>query len=138
MAVTARHAFLAHTAETVLRVDAQNLEGLWAEACRAIGQAFVEEVGAGATGADRRLTVEAVDTDAVLVDLLNELIYIAETECWAPRHAETVAWERGRLTLLLSGVTLAAPPTRIKGATHHGARIVSTTGGVWSEVILDV
>ena len=136
--MTARHVFLAHTAETILRLEASDLSALWAEACRAMGGVFVEEVGSSGPADDRLVVVEGIDADAVLVNLLNELVYVAEAEQWAPQQAEVVGWGDLRLTLRVSGVTLKRSPARVKGATHHGARLVEGPEGVSTEVILDV
>lgn len=136
----ARHEFLDHTAELALRLHAPTPAELFAEACRAVGLLVREETGARiADGAEvRTLTVEAVDAEALLVDLLNELVYVAETEQWAPVDARTVAWSPARVTLELGGVRLPAAPSRIKSATHHGLTLRRAESGWTAEVIFDV
>jgi len=135
-----RHELIAHTAELALRLRADTPADLCAEACRALGSLLREEAGsAPAAGASTRtLTVEAVDGDALLVDLLNELIYLAETERWAPSVVESVEWTATRVVLRLAGPPLRRTPSRIKSATHHGLALRRVGRGWEAEVIFDV
>ena len=138
--VPPRHELIAHTAELALRLRAETPADLCAEACRALGSLLREEVGvAPAAGeATRTLTVEAVDADALLVDLLNELIYVAETERWAPSVVDSVEWTATRVVLRLAGPPLRGTPSRIKSATHHGLALRRVGRGWEAEVIFDV
>jgi len=139
--VPARHDFVAHTAELALRLTADTPAELCAEACRALGLLVMAETGAvPPTGADleRTILVESVDAEALLVDLLNELIYLAETECWAPRTARAVSWQPDRVVLQVAGARLRAAPSRIKSATHHGLALRAGPQGWEAEVIFDV
>jgi SHS2 domain-containing protein len=136
----ARHEFIEHTAELALRLSADTPGDLFAEACRAVGALLCEEVertGAG-TEVSRTVTVEAVDADALLVDLLNELIWLGETARWAPATASVVAWSPTRIVVDLAGPRLGRTPSRLKSATHHGVRL-RRRGSRWeAEVIFDV
>lgn len=138
---TPRHEFTPHTAELALRVTAASPADLYAEACRALGRLFVQEVGAIAAHAaerNRRITMHAVDADALLVDLLNELIYLAETERWAPRTAEVVEWRGDAVTVAMTGTDLRGTPSRIKSATHHGLAVRRASQEWEAEVVFDV
>lgn len=134
----ARHEFIAHTAELALRISAATAEELYAEACRALGRLLIDEAGEQGTAETRTLHLEAVDDEALLVDLLNELIYVAETARWAPRAASVMRLDRGRVTVRLAGAALRRTPARIKSATHHGLRFAVAEGAVTAEVIFDV
>jgi SHS2 domain-containing protein len=113
---------------------------LFAEACRALGTLLCEEVGCEQDGdrVVRTVVVEAVDADALLVDLLNELIYIGETERWAPSVVNVVEWMPRRTVVEVVGAFLQGAPSRIKSATHHGLTL-RRIGRRWeAEVIFDV
>lgn len=137
----ARHAFVGHTAELALRLTADTPAALCAEACRALGLLLIAEAGAAPppdVDLDRTIVVDAVDADALLVDLLNELIYLAETAWWAPLAASVVSWQPDRVVVRVRGVRLRAAPSRIKSATHHGLALRAGPRGWEAEVIFDV
>lgn len=135
-----RHEFIEHTAELALRLHAASPEALAAEACRALGELLREEAGLAPdpTPVQRTLTVESVDTEALLVDLLNEVLYLGETEQWAPMTVTVTAWTPTRGVFEVTGRRLGRAPSRIKSATHHGL-VVARSGRGWeAEVIFDV
>jgi len=134
----ARHEVVDHTAELALRVSAGTPGELFAEACRALGAMLCEETGCGAVRTERTVRITAVDAEALLVDLLNELIYLGETERWAPVDVRVRTWTATGTELELSGVALNRTPARIKSATHHGLSL-QRDGTRWAgEVIFDV
>lgn len=131
---------LEHTAEVRLRVAGPTLGALFAEAGRAL--AAVELGGAPPvpSGEWRPIEVRSIDRDALLVEWLNELVYLAETECWVPAEFEIEVATPTELKARARGVSLDAAPARVKAATFHGLRITETAGGggLEGEVILDV
>jgi SHS2 domain-containing protein len=134
----ARHTFVAHTAELALRIVAPSVEALLAEACRALGSLLVEEAGDAGVAGTRTLEIRSVDRDALLIDLLNEIIFVAETERWAPRDAVVERCEEESLTVRLAGTALRAAPSRIKSATHHGSAVRAMGQTVTADVVFDV
>lgn len=137
----ARHEAFAHTAELALRLTADTPGELCAEACRALGLLVIAEAGTVAPAepdVERTILVEGVDAEALLVNLLNEMIYLAETERWAPRRARTVSWQPDRLVMQVVGARLRATPSRIKSATHHGLALRAGPRGWEAEVVFDV
>jgi SHS2 domain-containing protein len=134
----ARHEFIEHTAELALRLVAATPGELFAEACRALGAMFCAEAGCGTARTARTIRIMAVDAEALLVDLLNELIFLAETEQWAPLEAHAPQWSGTETVLELTGPRLDRAPSRIKSATHHGLTLRRDGGGWVAEVILDV
>ncbi|MDH3496726.1 MAG: archease [Gemmatimonadota bacterium] len=124
--------------ELALRLRAPAFDALLAEAVRAVGGLLVAEAGAEGPGATRTIEVVAADREALLVDLLNELVFVAETERWAPQGIAAIEATGTRARLRLSGVRLAGTPSRIKGATFHGLTVQASGGQVEAEVILDV
>ena len=136
--IGARHEFTPHTSELALRLHAPSVSALLAEACVALGTLLVEEAGDAGQAAARTLDLSSVDADALLVDLLNELLYLAETERWAPGAAAIERWHGGDLVVRIEGTALAGVPSRIKSATHHGLHLRQTAAGVEAEVVFDV
>ena len=136
--MTARHEFIDHTSELALRIEAATWPDLLAEAVRAVGAELIREGGPAGRAPVRTLDLESADREALLVDLINELIFLAETERWAPATADTVDASERRARIQCGGVALAGPPSRIKAATLHGLSVRADGAGTSAEVILDV
>lgn len=76
------HTFLEHVSELALRVRAPNERELLLEAGRALSQQLRRDDAGTLLDAWRPLTLEGADSDGLLVDWLNELIYLAEADRW--------------------------------------------------------
>ncbi|MFY9825713.1 MAG: archease [Thermoanaerobaculia bacterium] len=133
-----RHRWLDHTSEVQLEVEAESLAALAAEAGRALGLLMLRGEPATVSGSARRLEVSAVDRDALLVNWLNEILFVAETERWVPVEFDVEESSLTDLRVLARGVPVAEPPSTVKAATFHGLKI-EEHDGVWrAEVIFDV
>ena len=132
------HEFLDHTSETVLSLRAANLPSLLEEAARALGG--IEQAGIAGTGERvvRRLTVDSTDAAGLLVDFLNELIWLCETEAAVPRDARVQLSGPASLEAEVALERLAAKPSLVKAATRHDVRVESSPAGCEARVTLDV
>ena len=132
------HRFLDHTSELQLEVGAESLAGLLVEAGVALGRLLLGAGGGEARGPWRTLEVRSKDREALLVDWLNELLYLVETACDVPLSIDvaeaTDTWLRARVR----GVPVARAPSLVKAATHHELVVEETASGFRGEVILDV
>lgn len=137
-AAGASHELLAHTAEVRLRVRAPDFPALAAEAGRALAAIELGGAAPPAGGAAREIVVRASDEAALLVDWLNELIFLAETERWVATEFVTEPGDALELRVRARGVSVDTAPSRVKAATHHGLDVRRTGGGVEAEVVLDV
>lgn len=132
------HELLGHTAEVRLRVRGADLGAVLTEAGRGLAAIQLGGRLPRASGEWRSLEVRAPDREALLVDWLNELVYLAEVERWVPVDFEveeardTVVRARGR------GIRVTATPSKVKAATHHALAIRDVPEGLEAEVILDV
>lgn len=132
------HRWADHTAEIQLEVGAESLGGLAAEAGRALGLLLLRGAAAELSGAARELEVSSADREALLVDWLNEILFVAETELWVPIEFEIREASPNRLRAAARGVEVAEPPSNVKAATFHGLRVEEREGGLQAEVIFDV
>ena len=127
-----------HRSEIQLRIRAGSLEELLAEAGRGLAEIQLQGGSATPGGPWRPIEVTAPDRAALLVEWLNELIYLAETERWIPlefRVEEATAREaRARAR----GATVDRAPGLVKAATFHGLRVEEIPGGLEGEVVLDI
>lgn len=134
----AAHELLAHTAEVKLRVRAADFPALAGEAGRALAALELGGDVPLATGAAREIVVRAGDQGALLVDWLNELIYLAETDRWVATEFAPQVGGPLELRMRARGATVDTAPSRVKAATHHGLDVRTTADGVEAEVVFDV
>jgi SHS2 domain-containing protein len=129
---------LSHTAEVKLRVRAPSLGELAAEAGRALGALELGTTPPLAGGPWRQLEIRAPDREALLVEWLNELIYLAETERWVGVEFEVRGAEDMVLSMRARGMVVDEPPARVKADTFHGLKIKATQQGLEADVVFDV
>src|SRR3954471_5770851 len=117
-----------HTSEVQLEVEAESPAGLATEAGRALGLLMLRGEPAAVSGPARTLEVTAVDRDALLVNWLNEILFVAETEQWVPVKLEVEDASPTFLRVAARGVPVAEPPSIVKAATFHGLRVEERDG----------
>ena len=130
---------LEHTADIGVRVQAREPAALFAGAARAMFALLCAEPDAAAPVATRRVAIDAADIEALMVDWLNELLYLHETagalftDCrmrqWSPTHLEADVAGRP---------PLGAPQVHIKAATYHQLRIDQRADLWTAEVFFDI
>lgn len=129
------YAWIEHTGELELRVEAPTEEGVFAEALAALGELLSDEFG-GSTQS-RRIAVGAPDHPALLVELLNELVFLSETEAFAAERAVELDLEPSRLRAVVEG-RRGEPKSLVKAVTYHRLELVREGVGWWARVVLDV
>jgi SHS2 domain-containing protein len=128
------HEWQSHTGEAQLRIQAGSEEDVFAEAARAFGR--LVELDRAGEPAIRRVSVEAPDRGSLLVELLGELIFLAETEGFVPDRA-LVSLDVARLDAQLDGRLTRVDPL-VKAATYHGLAF-ERHDDIWeARVVLDV
>jgi SHS2 domain-containing protein len=119
-----------HTAEVELAIEAETPEDVYLDAVEAFGRLIELDRDGEPARFDVRL--EGNDNAARLVAVLEELIYLADTESFVPDHAE-VAGDR----LVVEGRRAAFHPIA-KAATYHGLTFEQRGGRWFATVVLDV
>jgi SHS2 domain-containing protein len=135
------HSFDDHTSETRLSLSAPSLEALLEEAALALMELVVSEPPPdGGTLTERQVTLESPDRDALLVDWLNEIIFLTEVAHARLESAAVTVDEAGRS--LSARVALRAQErmrSPVKAASFHALSIARQPDGAWvATVILDV
>ena len=132
-----------HTADVGLRVAADDLDGLFVEAGRAVASLIVENPDAIECRQSATITLSAEDIEGLFVDWLRELIYRFETEhlllgefrvhvdasrreLRAECRGEPADWNRH------------LPDNELKAVTYHHLRVAQTSSGWQAEVIFDI
>lgn len=132
--------FLEHTGEVELQLEAATLSELFIEA----GLGLAELLGADLTApvpddsGVERVELTAADDDALLVDWLNELVYLSETRARAFTRLELTHVGAGRLSGTVSGLPLENVRTQVKAATYHRLHIERRAEGFVARVVLDI
>jgi SHS2 domain-containing protein len=126
-----------HTADRAFRVTGRDLVELLTNAAHAI-HALDGLRATGKPSATREIEVEGVDCESLLVNWLNEILYLEQ--------AHQLVCERFHIVELKSHRLRARVETRkchrnyghIKAVTFHNLKIRKTPEGLQAEVVLDV
>jgi SHS2 domain-containing protein len=144
MSAMTTHHFEEHTSEVRLCVAAPTLAGLFEQAGRALAELMLDSTAVpGAEGVERAEPAEPVhlrapDRAMLLVDWLNELIFLSETRkrVYTEIHVESVS--DTALAASVRGVFPDVLRTAVKAATLHEVEVLVGPGGCTAKVVLDV
>jgi len=103
-----------HTADVAIRVHGRDLSELFITAARALFALMTAH--ADNTDTERTITLEAIDAEALLVDWLNALLWLQETDC----------------------LTFTRFSLVVKAATFHNLHIERTERGVEALIVFDI
>ena len=127
-----------HTADWALRVRGRDLRELLVNAARGMSRLLVPDLDAVPTDVERRLELDALDAESLLVEWLSELAYWAEAEMLvfrefdlrrvAPDHLEAAVW----------GGHASDLQKHIKAVTYHDLEIIQKEDGLEATVVFDV
>jgi len=130
---------LEHTADVGVRARGATLEEAFEQATLGLA----EVLGARRPGQGEVVAVEvtAPDPGALLVDWLNEVLWLHETRGHAAIAAvgvERVGGDRAAGSVTFSSTDPPADGTFVKAVTYHRLRVGRDAGGWLAEVYLDV
>ncbi|MFP3866749.1 MAG: archease [Desulfobacteraceae bacterium] len=132
---------LSHTADLGLRLYGDTLADLFANAARGLYGVMTDRRGIRPL-IRQEVEVEAADSGALLVEWLNQLLYLFETTGFLGREIEIKEVTANRLRASLKGEPLDLERHRlntgIKAATYHNLEIKETAGGWQATIILDI
>jgi len=86
----------------------------------------------------RRIEVDASDREALLVDWLNELVFLSEVQKVVFQQFRIELPSERRLVASLCGVKVDRLRNPVKAATYHGLAISERPDGFVATVVLDV
>src|SRR5436853_6607048 len=107
------HTWVDHAAEVQLQVGADSFAGLLAEAGRALGALLLRGRAAEPSGEPRTIELSSVDRAALLVDWLNEIIFLAEVERWNAVDVNALEAAEPHLKVSARGVDVDEPPATV-------------------------
>lgn len=127
---------LPHTADLAIRVHGRDLGELFVNAARALFAMMTEPPKS--TETERRIELEEVDAEALLIAWLNLLILLHETEDEAYTRFTIEALSPTRLIAHAAGEKGSATIRVIKAATYHDLHIRQTPTGVETTIVFDI
>jgi SHS2 domain-containing protein len=125
-----------HTADWALEVWGPDLEALFVQAalgmCSLLGVRLVN-------GPRERLSLDlkAADSETLLVDFLNELLFLVDRENFGPDRIDLEIRDQ-RLAMVIDGAQIAERGKEIKAATFAGLVIRRGEHGLETRVVFDV
>jgi SHS2 domain-containing protein len=127
---------ISHTADWSVRVWAEDLPSLFAEAARAMNSLSGTVIGNGPRLA-RTFEVEGPDAESLLVAFLSELVYDQEQEQLAFDWFDLRVAAR-RLKVEMEGAQIESVDKAIKAVTYHNLIIEVTDRGLETIIVFDV
>ena len=130
-----------HTGEMEMELSASTIIGLYEEAAVAVSKEMLPE---GAFGGDppgpkqRDIEITAKDDEALLVELLNEIVYLADSDHFACDAASVNTHKGGTLTCTLNGWVSDTTQSQVKAATYHRLKVERKNDNWYARVVLDV
>ncbi len=127
-----------HTADLSIRVQGDDLADLFRTAARGMFSLIVD-LDDVPRAEHHEITLGAPDVEALLVDWLNELLYLGEQETLSAfAHFAFTKLTSTSLRAEVWGGSVATYRTYIKAATYHNLNVRRTTRGYEAELVFDV
>ncbi|MGQ9626625.1 MAG: archease [Anaerolineae bacterium] len=128
---------LEHTADRAIRAYGRTLEELFANAAFGMFSLMVDLEELVPT-LSRKLRVEAFDLESLLVNWLNELLYLQEMEGEIYSEFHIIFLSHAELEATISGAKARPRKAKVKAATFYDLAIEKTLEGYVATVVFDV
>ena len=135
--MTSSYEWVDHTAEVELRIDADSEEAVFRQAFEALTELLAGANGEQSKPVRHDVTVSDGDRAGLLVQWLEELIFLAETRGFVPDALEELALGADGLRARVAG-RRGDPSALVKAVTYHGLELRRERGRWYARVVLDV
>jgi SHS2 domain-containing protein len=136
--IPASFRYLPHVGELGLRLRGASIAEVFRQAALALSDVLAPGRPPPGPEQSREIRLDAPDRAALLIDWLNELIYLAERDRWIPTRIDLHEATETRLRATAWGPELDSAPSLVKAATWHGLRFDARDGGFEADVLLDI
>jgi len=126
-----------HTADLALRIYGRDMGELFVNAARGMFTLMAEASLEG-PAREREVSLEAMDYEGLLVDWLNELIYLHEVEGETYYGFTIETLSPTELKAHVTGGPTKSKTKAIKAATFHNLAIEETANGLVATIVFDV
>ena len=129
------------TADLGIEAWGHSLEDAFSSAAHGLAS-LLSELPGGEQPLEKDIHLEADSLSTLLVQFLNEIIYLEETQDFLPGAVKHLTLTGNRLDATLTGAAydpgIHTLNAQVKAATYHGLEIKQTRGRVTIKVIFDV
>ena len=129
------HRFVEHTGELELEIVSPTETGVFVEALSAFASLVGDAIDGEALTHD--VVVEAPDGALLLVEWLQELVFLAETEGFVPVRARVLELVEGRLRATVEG-RHGQPRHLVKAVTLNNLELERADDHWYASLVLDV
>jgi len=127
---------IAHTADWELEVWAPDLVTLLSQAARGMYQLTGMTLYTKPR-ISRYITLQMLEPETMLIDFLNELLFLSESENLGFDHFD-LQYKNDQLHAMVQGSKIASMHKEIKAATYHNLTINQTGHGLITKIVFDV
>jgi SHS2 domain-containing protein len=135
--VKPRYEQIEHTADLALRIHGGDLHELFANAAYAMFSQLAD-VGQIRPVVQELVNVEGTDYESLLVNWLNELLYLHETQNHVYSDFDISELTQQVLKATVRGEQTTDVYTIIKAATYHDLTVCRTADGFTATIVFDV
>lgn len=126
-----------HTADIRLEATGESLAGLFSETMKAMNA--VSCPGFSSEMVERQVEVSSPDILSLLVDFLNEIVFLGQVHHEAYEELQTVAVTETQFKGVVKGRKIISMEEEIKAVTLHEASVRQTEKGTWlANLVLDI
>jgi len=126
-----------HTADLALKVHGHSLEEIFANAACGLFSLMADLENLSPT-VSREVHLGAPDRESLLVDWLNELLYLHEVEEEIYTRFEIETLSSTALSAIVWGAKMKASKLTVKAATFHDLEIREAKDGYLATIVFDV
>jgi len=130
-----KYKILEHRADFKIRVFGKTKEELFLNALLAVRD-FLEPETTEGKEKKREIKISAPDLSLLLVDFLNEVLYLIQTKKEIYQRIEFLDFKDTKLKAKLFGKKVKYFLREIKAATYHNLEVSQNKNGLWQAVIL--
>ncbi len=127
-----------HTADVALRVYGKDMKELLQNAAQGMAYLVCEETFLSDTFDQALVEIRADDAEGLLVEWLNELVFLVEVKSFIFQHLEFQAISETYCKAMLFGKIAHELKVHIKAVTYHNLKIVETQNGLEATVVFDI
>jgi SHS2 domain-containing protein len=127
-----------HTADKAIRIFGVNLQELFISAAQGMTGLMAPDISKVSIDVEKFIELDAIDTEALLVEWLSELAFWAETEMLVFTQFSIRDLTATHLQARISGGKTAVLEKHIKAVTYHNLKINKTSQGLEATVVFDV
>lgn len=127
-----------HTADVALRVYGKDLKELLQNAALGMACLICEETFLSDENIHHSLEIIADDIEGLLVEWLNELVFLVEVKSFIFQRLEIQTISETYLKAKIYGKIAREMKVHIKAVTYHNLNIVETKNGLEATVVFDI